>query len=148
MTHEAAEIAKLAERVEAAAEGGSRMLDSEVHVAIHGFPEGAYHSKNVMRSRGSPALDRMKWLAGWGVLSYTASLDAAMSLIPEADEASGERFRLEAYVTNGVLAEHVRASAWVPGAPRVYAATPALALTAAALRARAILSEKVEQPNG
>ena len=70
---------------------------------------------------------------------FTASLDAAMTLVPEGPSATGERFSVEHWDASGVHASHVRASAWVSGAPRVYAATPALALTAAALRARAAI---------
>lgn len=68
---------------------------------------------------------------------FTASLDAAMTLVPERADSGGERYRLEQWNANGVHAPHVRASAWVAGARRVYAATPALALCAAALRALA-----------
>ncbi|MBM3333392.1 hypothetical protein FJY63_01905 [Candidatus Sumerlaeota bacterium] len=73
---------------------------------------------------------------------YTRSLDAAMTLVPDNADAAGERLRLEAYNSHGVLAPHVRASAWVAGAPRAYAATPALALCAAALRVRAALQNR------
>jgi hypothetical protein len=75
-------------------------------------------------------------------IAYTASLDAAMTLVPEDADAGGERFRLEHWNGSGVHAAHVRASAWVAGAARVYAATPALALTAAALRARAAIVDR------
>ena len=51
---------------------------------------------------------------------YTASLDAAMALV-----ADGKLISLETYDDNGVYPEHVRASAWVQGAPRQFAATPA-----------------------
>jgi hypothetical protein len=64
---------------------------------------------------------------------FTASLDAAMSLKPD-----GREFSIEGgWDYSGCHPAHVRATAWVSGAPRVYAATPALALTAASLRARA-----------
>ena len=68
--------------------------------------------------------------------AYSNSLDAAMTLVPENPYNTGERFQVESWATNGVHPEHVRATAWVSGARRVYAATPALALVAAALRAR------------
>jgi hypothetical protein len=72
-------------------------------------------------------------------LPYSSSLDAAMTLVPEdaGRDAADERFRLESWTTSGVHAPHVRATAWVAGARRVYAATPALALCAASLRAMA-----------
>lgn len=85
---------------------------------------------------GDPALGNYRRVPA-RVQNYVGSLDAAMLLVPEADTVAGEKFRLEVYLKPGVLPAHVRASAWVPGAPRVYAATPALALTAASLRARA-----------
>lgn len=75
-----------------------------------------------------------------------ASLDAAVMLVPDSTGDAGEHYRLEAYNSSGVLAAHVRASAWVPGAKRAFAATPTLALTAAALRARASIEQ--EQSNG
>ena len=72
---------------------------------------------------------------------YTASLDAAMSLVP----SGCSEWNVEGWSAPGAIQPaHVRATAWVSGAARVYAATPALALTASCLRARAML----EQDNG
>lgn len=93
-----------------------------------------------------PGLDRRIAEAVFGdspviAREYTRSLDAAMTLVPEGRNAGGELFKVEAWDGNGVHAPNVRASAWVPGAARVYAATPALALTAAALRSRAAMGE-------
>lgn len=100
-----------------------------------GMPSGAPEA--VM---DAGARDYVRYRRRWW---FTSSLDAALTLVPEEADAAGERFRLEAYTSPGVLAPHVRASAWVAGAARVYAASPALALTAAALRARAaILTDK------
>jgi hypothetical protein len=79
------------------------------------------------------------------VLRYTRSFDAAMTLIPGDANSAGEIWRAEGYSDPGVLAPHVRASAWVAGAARVYAATPALALCVAALRARARATTDGEQ---
>jgi hypothetical protein len=87
---------------------------------------------------------RPDFAADWGARGherttyeqFTVSLDAAMTLIPDDADASGERFKVEGWNDNGVYPDHVKASAWVAGAQRVYAATPALALCAAALRAR------------
>lgn len=67
----------------------------------------------------------------WLAPSYTASIDAALTLVPD-----GKLFAVETYDNAGVYPVHVRASAWVQGAPRCFAATPALALCAAALKAR------------
>jgi len=67
---------------------------------------------------------------------YTTSLDAAMMLVSDLPaSAMGTTWAVEQWDTNGVWPEHVRASAWVIGASRVYAATPALALCAASLKA-------------
>lgn len=71
-------------------------------------------------------------------LAYTASIDAAIQLVPEGiGDGITALWNVEVWADNGVYPEHVRATAWVYGAARTYAATPALALTAAALRARA-----------
>lgn len=108
------------------------------------------------RARGSTV--RSEWVKGsrgrkghyqdvrWGACDgpmpltnspvFTASLDAAMTLVPEIRNTM-DVFSVECWTGNGIHAPHVRASAWVPGAKRTYAATPALALTAACLRARA-----------
>jgi hypothetical protein len=59
---------------------------------------------------------------------YTASLDSAMTLVPE-----GSAWRVVTWPKN---TEGPKAGALVEGAPDVLAATPALALCAAALRAR------------
>lgn len=58
--------------------------------------------------------------------AYTASLDAAMTLVPEG-------YDWAVFRTNGGLTVH----AWCGSREDVFAATPALALTAACLRARA-----------
>ena len=72
------------------------------------------------------------------LLDAGAFLDAAMSLVAASDGTVGELWKVGAWDDNGVYAPHIRATAWVYGAPRVYAATPALALCAAALRARGL----------
>lgn len=61
----------------------------------------------------------------------TASIDAALTLRPDS-----ALYAIETYDSNGVYPEHVRASAWVQGAARAFAATPALAICIAALKAR------------
>lgn len=80
-----------------------------------------------------------------GMLDAGAHESAAMTLVPESADAGGERYSLEQWNENGVHPAHVRASAWVAGAARVYAATPGLALTAACLRA---LSNSPEEKEG
>lgn len=70
--------------------------------------------------------------------SYTSSIDAAMTLVPDGvGDSISEEIKVELWGSHGVYPPHVRASAWVMGARRTYAATMPLALCAAALRRRA-----------
>jgi hypothetical protein len=72
---------------------------------------------------------------------YTASLDAALTLLPE-----GSEWRLERRFSKAMSPAY--ASVWNPGATDVdfhanaHGKSPALALCAAALRARAAMDEK------
>ena len=66
-----------------------------------------------------------------GNTHFTVSIDAALTLRPD-----GALYAIETYDSNGIYPEHVRASAWVQGAARAFAATPALAICIAALKAR------------
>ena len=100
---------KLSDRIEAAS-AGSRELDAEI--------------------AGTDATTVM-WHDEEETPRYTTSLDAAMTLVPE-----GALMAVRTYAEPGVYPAHVRASAWVQGSPRCFAATPALALCAAALRAQ------------
>ena len=75
------------------------------------------------------------------VARYTASLDAALTLVPDGAGAVGELFKIESWNNQSAHPPHVMASAWVVGARRAYAATPALALCAAALRSHARMKE-------
>lgn len=131
-------LIKLAERVEAAT-GPDRELDCAIMQAVNPdfqpIPGGSGFYDPALIN----ALSAQKYITKGTYVTprYTASIDAAMQLVPEGDDVSGEIFRLETYNKSGVLADHVRASAWVPGAPRAFAATPALAICAAALRAKA-----------
>lgn len=128
-----ADLIALAERVEKAL-GADARLGAEVEIAMRGFPERAYQRHNGMRPKGAPPLDRLEWAAGWFGAGPTASIDAAMSLVPEggtwmlasADpnegDVDGPQLPFCTVVTT-VDAYHAIGS------------TPALALTAAALRA-------------
>ncbi|WP_116970797.1 hypothetical protein [Blastomonas sp. UPD001] len=109
MTHE-----ELAARIERA-EGPDRALDCLVHEVIGNVVDHVY--AEMHSAEETPF--------------YTASIDAAMQLVPPDREWS-----IEGYTCSGVRPDHVRASAWVLGSPRVFAATPAIALCAAAIRAR------------
>lgn len=97
------------------ADGADRELDRDI---IHALWDG-------------PDRDSFMHHAGKSPPPFSASIDAALTLVPPKSE-----WIVEAYNSNGVKADHVRASAWVQGAARCFAATPALAVCAAALRAR------------
>ena len=136
MTADPATLTALASRCEAA-EGPSRELDAEITVAL---TEGA---TGVER----PPLDGLTdepqagwlltfdtprpWTERWVcVPAYTASLGAALTLVPEGRDWSMWTVlgRCMASVA------HAQPAAWVPHHAK--ARTPALALCAAALRAR------------
>jgi hypothetical protein len=125
----------LIERLEAA-EAGSQLLDAEIAILVDAQGEPWEPSARTIIN-GSPHNTVADLAKYWPRLQrYTTSLDAAMTLVPAGADSAGECFRLEHWNSNGVHAPHIRASAWVAGAPRVQAATPALALCIAALRAR------------
>jgi hypothetical protein len=116
----------LAERCEAA-EGPDRRLDAEIDIALRRFPERAYEQANGMRAKGSSALDRIEWFIKWGATRYTASLDAAMTLVPE-----GLKPVLNFRVNTCRLSKGIDDTTAYSGGK-----TMPLALCAAALRARA-----------
>lgn len=116
-----AALIALAERVEALA-GPCRETDAWVFNAI------------CCNGRTGEFPDQTAWVAAaikfnWNTGRFTSSLDAAMTLVPEGEEWSVHRVE---YDNKGCPAAIVNMSL-----PQVLAATPALALTAAALRARA-----------
>lgn len=106
----------LAERVENASEGEQRAMLRLAFAACFPTPPSGH-------------LDRA-WSAKWslfdGMLDAYAFESAAMSLVPEG-------YDWAVFHTNGGLTLH----AWCGSREDVFAATPALALTAAALRAHA-----------
>lgn len=119
-----AELLELAERVEKL-EG----QDDEVDLAIAVW---CYENGGIAGVNYDPKL----WIERNGG-EFTASMDAALSLVPEAF-----RFILDKRPAAAVRSDGYRAVVW--HAPivlyekmGVWARTPALALTAAALRARA-----------
>ena len=121
----------LAERVERQAEPWAN-LDCAIFATIH--PE-KFEGSAQTYARPDWTRNRADWiwLRDMGMPAYTSSLDAAMTLVPE-----GMRF----YVDNGTLdAGSSHACAWTGTPPGISggckgAATPALALCAAALRSR------------
>jgi hypothetical protein len=140
MSTSSAGLPKLAERCEQAT-GPSYALEVEIWDAIYpGEREDRWQewlrvSPSSLTHILGPA-DRDGYVKPRR--AFTASLDAAMTLVPENSHSGmGEIVNVSLWDTNGVYPDHVRASAWVSGAPRTYGATPALALCAASLRARA-----------
>ena len=127
-----AQLEALAARVGAARVEADRKLDGEIWCAINGYAHVMWDGAGVVfrqadKSIGHHYADRIR--------PFTASLDAAASLVPD-----GWRFSVDNLSAAGPLAlcEH-----WPKSGPshmyqRGEAATPALALTAAALRARAM----------
>lgn len=140
------ELLALADRVEAMA-GPDRETDKRIKAAIYGGAvwkspfngEWCLYREWSDDPKKGRVFERPHSIShdAWTNDNYTASLDAAMTLVPDRDTVVDEKLRLEVYTKPGVLPDHVRASAWVPGAARVYAATPAVALAAACLRAHA-----------
>ena len=123
-------LLELADRIERGAATQQREALQEAWLLIHPEPPlgGAEDWLDWQRKR--EWFDRLLDAGGFE--------SAGMSLLPKPPPSPfGDYWKVETYTENGVLAEHVRASAWVIGARRVYAATPSLALTAAALRSRA-----------
>lgn len=117
----AGEMLALAERCEAATRG-DRELDGDIYcdLGLAPFVEGAYDAYRA------PA--------------YTASLDAALALVPEGVGINIERYWIAK--SDGPVWSAEIATGGLPDKPRQVfdcydAATPALAVTAVALRALA-----------
>lgn len=129
-----AEIIRLAERVERL-DGADREVDEAIQAAILGatIEWSAFRQCNVYHKDG-------RWVSIGAVPAYTASLDAAMGLVPatsfwrighDADDPSGFTAQSSYELAEPILLGFVTATA----------ATPALALTSAALRAIAASME-------
>lgn len=135
-------LLELAAKVEAAS-GPDRELDCAIAVAAAGFFELPPRWEGGPVGYGYTNADGEQIHPGHGgdqlVKPYTASLDAAMTLVPEGYDWSLCRY---AQVDEGFLPFSVNMTPEVQPYPvdqeiDVEAVTPALALTAAALRARA-----------
>lgn len=130
----AADLLRLAERVEKL-EGPDRRLDFDLWVILTnptGFP-----------ALSEPEENRTSWFDTWkdkgGFPRYTASLDAAMSLVPE-----GWKVCLCVDERPGFANVHKLVGGEGP-TNIAHASTLALALTAAALRALAAQADGVKQ---
>jgi hypothetical protein len=125
----------LAERVEQAT-GPDRELDAAIAVAVRWRWEG--WRKGDLAIEEADARSGMAYVADqvrnstnsiWRLLpAYTASIDAAMTLVPEGEDYAIERVGGEHWCSVDANGERQ---------PCVGAATPALALSAAALRSLA-----------
>lgn len=129
------DLMELASRVEAG-EGPDRELDVRISLALSGIPYSDSDVIDMLAIRDEPTGYGVYRPADEYVPAYTASLDAAMTLIGSDvywrlgnDGEGPDVSAFKATVTSGegpTLTFH-----------DAVAATPALALTAAALRARA-----------
>lgn len=140
----------LAERCEAAT-GPDRELDAAIWCELNGreYPEPPY-TQMLQHDRYDPSKGTFEQGTQSGILlqsykdnalSYTASLDAAMTLVPEGCFwAGGDHPELGAAMT----VTNIQGS--LPQAAK--AATPALALCAAALRARAAEQSALNREGG
>lgn len=123
----------LAARVEALS-GPDREVDAEIAIAAKAVPydfEPSYWTAQWREMYG----DRY-----WSAPGYTASLDAAITLLPDGMGLRTERYWTASH--EGAVWSAEISTGGLPDNPlRVFecfdAATPALALTAAALRAKA-----------
>lgn len=125
------DLLNLADRIERA-EGPDRVFEAAIYATIH--PEEFENAAEAKHYASHPPVNRadLIYFKSVGVPHYTSSLDAAMQLVPE-----GASWNL---VSVG-RSEPPVASVYLPDDTfhvfRGNAATPALALTAAALRALA-----------
>lgn len=141
------DLLELAARCEQAT-GPDHMLDAEIAIAALGWreipsPDGDWRSfespagarANIQRKDGVPVFD-------YGPLAFfTTSLDAAMTLLPEAEAGYSATFwRVgndgEGGDPSDFKAEVLCCSQLTSRQSKAVAATPALAICAAALRAR------------
>ena len=137
-------LLELADRCER--EEASRRLDAEIGVAIRDRPVGKMNDwidKNFpvwrphhTEGRIEVVHDDGKGGVHWEVLSYTTSLDAAVTLVPEdwtAWELRSSRAKTRFHAELSRLDNNTELQEYADGRAK----TPALALCAAALRALA-----------
>lgn len=118
-------LTELAERVEKLT-GPCRETDARIQCALDGHQFVSFSDKRGMDQISTISTGE-KTLGV--VLAYTASLDAAMTLVPENHEWEAGTALLTNAAWAGVIG--------LDGRWQAKAATPSLALTAAILRARA-----------
>lgn len=149
---DSAVLLALAERCEKA-ESRDAEIDTLIYAAVNGW-RTEWRGNSLVRLTDFYPIgtidpgERNRWFSGHiGAPAYTASLDAAMTLVPEG---------MIWGAVNSTLAKPEKAERGTgfvgkPGqttneASQSEAATPALALCAAALRARAAAMEPTEEP--
>lgn len=137
------DLERLAARCEAA-DGGDRGLDAEIASACNVIPEN--YERAIVHGVEQPywwKVPHDKWALDWTPFKYTTSLDAAMTLVPEGYRLQLSDWDHETLRAHGpwqaILTPHGRRCDFSRCMPLCdHAATPALALCAAALRARAM----------
>lgn len=123
-------LSDLLGKLEEASEG-SRTLDSAIarYIGLTPLQEG--HCKQWCRQDGRTDLTREMYIDAWAP-SYTRSLDAALTLVPELSELHLDWWHIQAQATIYLAGEVAIDSETRP--------TPALAVVVAALKARQALS--------
>jgi len=117
------ELLALAERAEAL-DGPDRGVDADIELAIGNWSPEHHEAWNRYQECGER--DNPPFTAPCPPRHFTHSLDAALSLVPE-----GMRATISTHSPAAACIGPSQSQAWT------YAVTPALALTAAALRALA-----------
>lgn len=128
-------LIELAERVEAA-KGPDLALDCEIWETFGLVPE--YECRSWCRQDGRTDLTREMYVRAWAP-AFTASLDAALTLVPKGwrlTRLSDTTETLAEWQLGPWLAQLTRAEPFGLAGTE-HGSTPALALVAASLRARA-----------
>lgn len=131
------DLNELADRCERAT-GPDPALDEAIQAAITGaeIEWQDYKQANAYHRDG-------RWINIGSILAYTASLDAAMTLVPDGQDWYVTAIRPLKGTFAGAVYRGIH-----PKIDYAEAATPALALTAAALRARAATPVQVNEVVG
>jgi hypothetical protein len=131
----------LAERCEQATGPDHPGLDTDIHEAVGNCVHRETEYYQVQSDTGFTCKACRKDTYGFAIPKYTASLDAAMTLVPESDDSRAVFWRLgndgEGGNPGDFKAEVLIASTFAAKQFVGLADTAALALCAAALRARA-----------
>lgn len=129
------------------AKGPDRELDRDIADAIGLGPDDSWERPRdepaTATSRGIVRLDKGSWIKGGRIRDsarYTASLDAAMTLVPDGMEFTLHHWRNASKEAPYLATAKVQlGSIMDPETKADFCRSPALALTAAALRAKSHL---------